>query len=76
MAELRAVVTSLGHADVATYIQSGNVLFTPAPQTTRRHWPLTWSEPSPTASACRPVPSCFLARNLPAACATTRTGMR
>ena len=29
MAELRAVVTSLGHADVMTYIQSGNVLFTP-----------------------------------------------
>jgi uncharacterized protein (DUF1697 family) len=29
MAELRAVVSSLGHADVMTYIQSGNVLFTP-----------------------------------------------
>jgi uncharacterized protein (DUF1697 family) len=28
MAELREVVTSLGHADVATYIQSGNVVFT------------------------------------------------
>lgn len=28
MADLRAVVTSLGHADVATYIQSGNVVFT------------------------------------------------
>jgi uncharacterized protein (DUF1697 family) len=28
MAELQAVVTSLGHADVMTYIQSGNVLFT------------------------------------------------
>jgi uncharacterized protein (DUF1697 family) len=27
MAELRDVVASLGHADVATYIQSGNVLF-------------------------------------------------
>jgi uncharacterized protein (DUF1697 family) len=27
MAELREVVASLGHADVATYIQSGNVLF-------------------------------------------------
>ena len=27
MADLRAVMTSLGHADVATYIQSGNVLF-------------------------------------------------
>jgi uncharacterized protein (DUF1697 family) len=27
MPELREVVTSLGHADVATYIQSGNVVF-------------------------------------------------
>jgi uncharacterized protein (DUF1697 family) len=29
MAELREVVTSLGHTDVMTYIQSGNVLFSP-----------------------------------------------
>jgi hypothetical protein len=29
MAELRAAVTSLGHADVMTYVQSGNVLLTP-----------------------------------------------
>ncbi len=29
MADLRQLVTSLGHADVATYIQSGNVVFTP-----------------------------------------------
>ena len=28
MAELREVVISLGHGDVATYIQSGNVVFT------------------------------------------------
>jgi uncharacterized protein (DUF1697 family) len=28
MADLRRVVTSLGHADVATYVQSGNVVFT------------------------------------------------
>jgi len=28
MADLRRVVTSLGHTDVATYIQSGNVVFT------------------------------------------------
>ncbi|HSZ44148.1 MAG TPA: DUF1697 domain-containing protein, partial [Streptosporangiaceae bacterium] len=28
MAELRDVVTSLGHTGVTTYIQSGNVLFT------------------------------------------------
>jgi uncharacterized protein (DUF1697 family) len=31
MAELREAVSSLGHADVTTYIQSGNVLFTPQP---------------------------------------------
>jgi uncharacterized protein (DUF1697 family) len=30
MAELRQVVESLGHGDVATYIQSGNVVFTAA----------------------------------------------
>jgi uncharacterized protein (DUF1697 family) len=29
MADLKDVVTSLGHTDVMTYIQSGNVLFTP-----------------------------------------------
>src|SRR5215470_2562929 len=29
MADLKEVVTSLGHTDVMTYIQSGNVLFTP-----------------------------------------------
>jgi uncharacterized protein (DUF1697 family) len=29
MAELRELVASLGHTDVMTYIQSGNVLFTP-----------------------------------------------
>jgi uncharacterized protein (DUF1697 family) len=28
MADLRTVVTDLGHTDVATYIQSGNVVFT------------------------------------------------
>jgi uncharacterized protein (DUF1697 family) len=28
MADLRAIVASLGHTDVATYIQSGNVIFT------------------------------------------------
>jgi uncharacterized protein (DUF1697 family) len=29
MADLRAVVAALGHTDVSTYINSGNVLFTP-----------------------------------------------
>ncbi len=29
MADLRAIVESLGHTDVETYLQSGNVLFTP-----------------------------------------------
>ena len=33
MADLRALVSELGHADAATYIQSGNVLFT-APEET------------------------------------------
>jgi uncharacterized protein (DUF1697 family) len=28
MAQLREIVTTLGHSDVATYIQSGNVVFT------------------------------------------------
>ena len=31
MADLREVMASLGHTDVMTYIQSGNVLFTPRP---------------------------------------------
>jgi uncharacterized protein (DUF1697 family) len=30
MADLRSLVSELGHTDVSTYIQSGNVLFTPA----------------------------------------------
>ena len=29
MADLRAAVESLGHTDVETYLQSGNVVFTP-----------------------------------------------
>jgi uncharacterized protein (DUF1697 family) len=39
MAQLRAVVTALGHNDVGTYIQSGNVLFTPRPTGTRTAGP-------------------------------------
>jgi len=35
MAELRQVVASLGHTDVMTYIQSGNVLFNPRPTDSR-----------------------------------------
>jgi uncharacterized protein (DUF1697 family) len=31
MADLRVLVAELGHADVSTYINSGNVLFTPPP---------------------------------------------
>ena len=30
MADLRAAVEALGHTDVSTYLQSGNVVFTPA----------------------------------------------
>jgi uncharacterized protein (DUF1697 family) len=35
MADLKQVVISLGHTDVTTYIQSGNVLFTPRPTASR-----------------------------------------
>jgi uncharacterized protein (DUF1697 family) len=35
MAELKVVVTALGHTEVMTYIQSGNVLFTPRPEDSR-----------------------------------------
>jgi uncharacterized protein (DUF1697 family) len=35
MAELQQLVTSLGHTSVMTYIQSGNVLFTPRPTDSR-----------------------------------------
>ena len=34
MADLRDVVSSLGHNEVATYIQSGNVVFTSKPSST------------------------------------------
>lgn len=30
MAELRALLTRLGHSDVKTYIQTGNIIFTPS----------------------------------------------
>ncbi len=33
MADLRTLVAGLGHTDVSTYIQSGNVVFTAAPDT-------------------------------------------
>ena len=36
MAKLQEVVTSLGHADVMTYIQSGNVLLLHSGQAVRR----------------------------------------
>jgi uncharacterized protein (DUF1697 family) len=32
MAELRSIVESLGHTDVETYLQSGNVVFEPKPK--------------------------------------------
>jgi uncharacterized protein (DUF1697 family) len=35
MGELRAIVASLGHTDVMTYIQSGNILFSSRPLTGR-----------------------------------------
>jgi uncharacterized protein (DUF1697 family) len=36
MADLRQLFSSLGHADVTTYIQSGNVVFTPSHADTSR----------------------------------------
>jgi uncharacterized protein (DUF1697 family) len=35
MADLRRIVEGLGHADVETYLQSGNVVFTPKPRSPR-----------------------------------------
>jgi uncharacterized protein (DUF1697 family) len=40
MAELRAIVEGLGHTEVETYLQSGNVVFTPS---TRAHGDLAGS---------------------------------
>lgn len=37
MADLRAVVTALGHREVSTYLQSGNVLFTPTGDNDENH---------------------------------------
>ena len=49
MADLAALCTKLGFADVRTYIQSGNVVFRtelgpigPA-RRSPRHWPRTWA---------------------------------
>ena len=59
MAELREVVTSLGHTGVTTYIQSGNVLFTTPRTPITPGWRRRWSRPSPTGSASgRPSWSC------------------
>lgn len=38
MADLRALVESLGHVDVSTYIQSGNVVFTGDRSVTPESW--------------------------------------
>jgi hypothetical protein len=45
-ADLRAVVTSLAHTEVATYIQSGNVVFRPV-ETDTAALATGWSVPSP-----------------------------
>ena len=44
MADLRAVVGELGHTDVSTYIQSGNVLFVAAPDADMRTMALAMTE--------------------------------
>ena len=41
MADLRAIVESLGHTDVETYLQSGNVVFTPKRRATNPAEPLS-----------------------------------
>ena len=41
MADLRAIVESLGHADAETYLQSGNVVFTPKGRATDLATPLS-----------------------------------
>ena len=51
MADLRAVLSSLGYAEVSTYIQSGNALFSAdaggpgrrGPRTSRRRWTSSWA---------------------------------
>src|ERR1017187_5006319 len=43
MAELRQVVTSLGHTGVTTYIQTGNVLFSTAGTSTKEVASAVWS---------------------------------
>lgn len=53
MADLREVVLGLGHTEVATYIQSGNVVFTSEKPTPRRS-PRRSSAPSPSTWACSP----------------------
>ena len=57
MAELRAAVESLGHTDVETYLQSGNVVFTPAAKGASQgprggHPRLRSTRPSAWTSAC------------------------
>ena len=41
MADLRAIVESLGHSDVETYLQSGNVVFAPKRRTKDHAEPLS-----------------------------------
>ena len=41
MADLRAIVESLGHTDAETYLQSGNVVFTPKRRTKDLAMPLS-----------------------------------
>ena len=64
MADLREVVAELGHADVSTYIQSGNVLFSPDPADgDRPPWRRRWrrrsrpSSGSPRRWWCSPAMS-------------------
>ena len=60
MADLRAAVESLGHTDVETYLQSGNVVFTPQGRATgprRRRSRRRCATPSASTSTCSSGPA-------------------
>ena len=62
MADLRQVTAALGHGDVSTYIQSGNLLFS-SPQPAPASSLTTSSDRSPNACPCSPRWSCCPATN-------------
>lgn len=68
MARLREIVSSLGHTEVATYIHSGNVVFTPAGTPTAK--PPAANPPAAKPPAAKlPTAACLLAERDPASLA-------